>query len=68
MTGIGDPAADADFVAAVAELRGHRVTRDTLAEAQRWAARAVEALAPLPDGPVKKALTKFAEAIVERTN
>ena len=64
----GDPAADADFAAAVAELRGHDVTRDTLAEAQRWADRAVDALAPLPDGPVKKALTKFAEAIVERTN
>jgi heptaprenyl diphosphate synthase len=60
--------AGADFTAAVAELRDHQVTRDTLAEAQRWADGAVEALAPLPDGPVKKALTKFAEAIVERTN
>ena len=68
VTANGDPAADADFEAAVAELRGHAATRDTLAEAQRWADRAVEALAPLPDGPVKKALTKFAEAIVERTN
>lgn len=53
--------------AAVAELRDHQVTRDTLAEAKRWADSAVEALAPLPDGPVKKALTKFAEAIVERS-
>ena len=68
VTEVGDPVADADFAAAVAELREHHVTRDTLAEAQRWAARAVEALPPLPDGPVKKALTKFAEAIVERTN
>jgi heptaprenyl diphosphate synthase len=59
---------DADFPLAVAELREHQVTRDTLTEAQRWADRAVEALAPLPDGPVKKALTKFAEAIVERSN
>ena len=64
----GDPEADADFAAAVAELRGHDVTRDTLAEAHRWADRAVEALDPLPAGPVKKALTKFAEAIVERSN
>jgi heptaprenyl diphosphate synthase len=63
-----DPEAGADFAAAVAELRDHQVTRDTLAEAQRWADSAVEALAPLPDGPVKKALTKFAEAIVERSN
>lgn len=64
----GEPSADADFGGAVAELREHAVTRDTLAEAHRWADRAVEALAPLPDGPVKKALTKFAEAVVERTN
>ncbi|CAN5518902.1 hypothetical protein BH09ACT4_BH09ACT4_11270 [soil metagenome] len=68
VTSNGDPAADADFAAVVAELRGHHVTRDTLAEAQRWADSAVEALAPLPDGPVKKALTKFAAAIVERSN
>ena len=67
-TGAGEPAASADFAAAVAELRDHQVTRDTLAEAQRWSDSAVEALAPLPDGPVKKALTKFAEAIVERSN
>ena len=59
---------DDDFAAAVAELRDHQVTRDTLTEAQRWADSAVEALHPLPDGPVKKALTKFAEAIVDRSN
>ncbi|MBW4032727.1 MAG: polyprenyl synthetase family protein [Acidobacteria bacterium] len=59
--------ADADFSLAVAELRGHRVTRATLAEARRWADDAVAALDPLPAGPVKKALTKFAEAIVERS-
>jgi heptaprenyl diphosphate synthase len=64
----GSPVPSADFAAALAELRDHAVTRDTLAEAQRWADSAVSALAPLPDGPVKKALTKFAEAIVERSN
>ena len=58
----------ADFAAAVAELRDHRVTADTLAEAHRWSAEAVAALAPLPAGPVKKALTRFAEAIVERSS
>ena len=68
VTDSGEPAADADFAAAVAELRNHQVTRDTLAEATRWADSAVEALAPLPDGPVKKALTRFAEAIVERSS
>jgi heptaprenyl diphosphate synthase len=56
-----------DFAAAVAELRLHAVTDDTLAEANRWADLAVEALEPLPTGPVKKALTRFAQAIVERS-
>ncbi len=59
--------ADADFEGAVAELREHPVTDATLAEARRWAAEAVAALEPLPDGPVKKALVKFAETVVERS-
>jgi len=57
-----------DLAAAVAELRAHPVTAKTLAEARRWAAEAVAALEPLPDGPVKKALTRFADSIVERSN
>ena len=40
----------------------------TLDEARRWAREAVEALAPLPNGPVKKSLTRFADAVVERSN
>ncbi len=59
---------DAEVKAAIAELREHAVTAETLAEAHRWARRAVEALEPLPEGPVKKALTRFAETIVERSN
>ncbi len=62
-----DDAVDPDFPPAVAELRQHSVTDDTIAEARRWADRAVDALEPLPDGPVKKALTRFAQAIVERS-
>jgi heptaprenyl diphosphate synthase len=58
----------AELTAAIAELRDHEVTRRTLAEAHRWSADAVAALHPLPDGPVKKALTRFAETIVERSN
>jgi len=65
--GAGAHAAGEDFATAIAELRDHEVTRATLTEARRWAADAVSALAPLPEGPVKKALTKFAEAIVERS-
>lgn len=52
----------------VDELRAHAVTAETVAEARRWSAEAIEALAPLPEGSVKKALTRFAETIVERTN
>jgi heptaprenyl diphosphate synthase len=57
-----------DLQAAIAELREHAVTRETLEEARRWSQRAVAALEPLPEGPVKKALTRFAETIVERSN
>lgn len=59
---------EADLAAAVAELRKHPVTARTLGEARRWAADAIAALEPLPDGPVKKALTRFADSIVERSN
>jgi heptaprenyl diphosphate synthase len=52
--------------AIVAELRAHEATRATLAEAHQWAREAVAALAPLPAGSVKKALTRFAETVVER--
>lgn len=58
---------DDELAAAIAELRAHAVTIETLDEARRWADEAVAALAPLPEGPVKLALTKFAEAVVERS-
>jgi heptaprenyl diphosphate synthase len=57
-----------DFAAAISELREHDVTRQTLDEAHRWTREAVEALAPLPEGSVKKALTRFAETIVDRSS
>lgn len=59
---------DDELTAAIAELRQHEVTRRTVAEAHRWAHEAVEAIDPLPDGPAKKALTRFAESIVERSS
>jgi heptaprenyl diphosphate synthase len=58
----------AELELAIAELRTHPVTQQTLDEAHRWADDAVASLAPLPDGPVKKALTRFAGTIVERSN
>lgn len=54
--------------AAIAALREHEVTAQTLAEAHRWVTGAVDALSPLPEGSVKKALTRFAETIVERSS
>ncbi|TFC45599.1 polyprenyl synthetase family protein [Cryobacterium sp. TMT1-21] len=53
---------------AITALREHDVTAQTLSEAHGWAHDAVEALAPLPDGSVKKALTRFADTIVERSS
>jgi heptaprenyl diphosphate synthase len=58
----------ADFDAAIAELRAHAATTDTLADAHQWARQAVESLAPLPAGPIKTALTRFADSIVERSS
>jgi heptaprenyl diphosphate synthase len=58
---------NADVSDVVAQLREHPVTRETLEEAYRWAREAVEAIAPLPEGPVKRALTRFADSIVERS-
>ncbi|MBI5160928.1 MAG: polyprenyl synthetase family protein [Micrococcales bacterium] len=63
-----DPGADAELADAIAELREHPVTDQTVAEARRWAALAVDALEPLPRGPVRKALSRFADAVVERSS
>lgn len=57
----------ADAAAAIAQLRDHPVTAQTLNEAYRWANEAIAAIQPLRTGPVKKALTRFANSIVERS-
>jgi heptaprenyl diphosphate synthase len=44
------------------------VTERTYQEAKRWAAQAISALDELPKGPVREALTSFAEAVIERSN
>ena len=59
---------DVDVSEGIARLRAHEVTAETLADAREWARQAVAALAPLPDGAVKKALTRFADSVVDRTN
>jgi len=58
---------DRRFLKALIEnYGGGPVGMDTLAAAIAGARDAVAALAPLPEGSVKKALTRFAETIVER--
>jgi heptaprenyl diphosphate synthase len=60
-----DPAIlDADLT----ELRDHEATVQTLRLAREWSAEAVAVLAPIPDGPVREALTRFAEVVADRTS
>jgi heptaprenyl diphosphate synthase len=58
---------DARLAEAVYALGEHPATVAARDEAARWARSAVEALAPLPEGPAKQALRQFAEAVVDRT-
>ena len=50
----------------VEALRAHEVTRETEATARSWARDAVAALDPLPKSPVKRALERMADSIVNR--
>jgi heptaprenyl diphosphate synthase len=50
------------------ELRDHPVTQKTLELAHAWTRDAVDALAPLPRGTVREALTRFAETLAERSS
>ncbi|MDY0908767.1 polyprenyl synthetase family protein [Microbacterium sp. CFBP9034] len=65
---IADGADPAILDAALAELREHEATEATLELAHAWSREAVEALAPLPDGPVREALTRFAQAVADRSS
>lgn len=64
---IADGADPAILDAPLAQLREHAATRATLDLAHAWSREAVAALAPLPDGPVREALTRFAEAVADRS-
>jgi heptaprenyl diphosphate synthase len=57
---------DDQLALAVSKLREHPALEEAYQLARKWAAEAVEALAPLPDSPVKDALRVFAEAVVDR--
>lgn len=47
-------------------LRAHEVLEETRVLARQWAADAVAELAVLPDSPAKRALTAFADLVVDR--
>jgi len=57
---------DATLAEVVARLQRHPAMDQARALAHQWAERAVEQLAPLPDGPVKEALAAIADLFVER--
>ncbi|GAA1699927.1 polyprenyl synthetase family protein [Microbacterium sediminicola] len=52
----------------LAELRENEATQATVDLANSWSRDAVAALDPLPDGPVREALTRFAQAVADRSS
>ncbi|HEY9308371.1 MAG TPA: polyprenyl synthetase family protein [Microbacterium sp.] len=52
----------------LAQLRDHEATEATLDLAHAWSTQAIAALAPLPDGAVREALTRFAQAVADRSS
>jgi heptaprenyl diphosphate synthase len=53
---------------ALAALRDHDATAQTRALAGDWSGEAIEAVEVLPDGPVREALIRFAEAVADRSS
>lgn len=52
----------------LAELRDHEATARTMDLARTWTSDAIAALAPLPKGAVREALTRFAETLADRSS
>lgn len=65
---IADGADPSILDVALTELRDHPATQQTLDLAHTWSDEAIAALAPLPDGPVREALSRFAEAVADRSS
>nr|WP_244666390.1 polyprenyl synthetase family protein [Myceligenerans indicum] len=63
----GDLSSDEALADVVRRLREHEVLTETRDLARAWAQEAADLLAPLPEGPVKDALTQFAAAVANRT-
>ncbi|WP_417217369.1 polyprenyl synthetase family protein [Arthrobacter sp.] len=64
----GDLSSDEDLARTVSALAAHPVTQRSWEVAHQWSADAIEALVPLPEGPVKASLAAFAHAVVTREN
>ncbi|CAN7392888.1 polyprenyl synthetase family protein [Microbacterium sp. LjRoot45] len=52
----------------LARLREHPATEATRRLANEWSRNAVAAIEPLPVGPVREALTRFAHVVVDRSS
>jgi heptaprenyl diphosphate synthase len=62
----GDLSGDAALAAVVDQLRANPALEESRRIATTWANRAVAELAPLPKGPVRRALTDIADLFVSR--
>ncbi len=58
---------DTEHAEALVLLRGHPAMEQARAEVQRWADEARALLAPLPEGPARRALESVCDAVVTRT-
>lgn len=65
---IADGADPAILDADLADLREHPATQATLDLANAWSREAIDALTALPDGAVREALTRFAQAVADRSS
>ncbi|WJL96420.1 polyprenyl synthetase family protein [Microbacterium sp. ET2] len=65
---IADGADPAILDGPLAELREHETTEATRELAHRYSLEAIDALEPLPEGPVREALTRFARAVADRAS
>ncbi len=59
---------DVQLTKVIEQMRKHPATERAFQEAKRWADQAIAALVDLPAGPVREALTNFADAVIERQN